>query len=390
MLEPRVYRLVELLAKSQLPSWLVSQPHNLDHFERSAFPVKVETVAEVGQLLDTMQEGRFDGYMNELGGIADVEYSSIVAACVELAQLQISYFPNRTPIIPLSTVLSSFSLIKKMTGAIPGFRRVLEIGPGCGYLSFFLKSHQALENYSQVEACQSFYILQNLVNLHCFGRRFSERALPAEPVLDSFVDRERKGLEFSPRLQFQTSSPLCTHYPWWRLGDLAGNNRRFDVVTSNANLLEFNRSALDDYLTLFQLVMEPDGVFLAQCPGYPANGTYETLVEKLWEKGFALLAFIRENTPLSLTLSFRAPSALDFIKGDSRGSVTFVVNNLLLVRAGHPLFEKYRNKKNFQFGFYADEPLVESVFFSRPPNRRMRRWQDFVEDTERAVSATTR
>jgi hypothetical protein len=388
MLEPHVYRAVEQLAKTQLPSWLVAQPHNLDHFLNAGFPVRINSIRELGQVIDSMQEGRFDGYMRELGGLTDDEYARIQRACRDIVRFQQIYLPNRPPVLPLSTLLSAFALYKKIRGFRGDVRSVLEVGPGCGYLSFFLKDHDSLQNYSQIEACESFYILQNLVNGFCFDTSFDERAMPSSDAcgLDYFVARSRKGLEFSPRLQLPAQEPRCTHYPWWRIGELASRNRKFNVVTSNANLLEFNPSALEDYLALFHQVMEENSIFLVQCPGYPAQGSYDTLLDKLWEKGFALLAFLRELTPVSLSLSFRPRTALDYVKGEGRGPTTFIVNNALLVRAGHPLFEKYRDRKNFHLGFCGQEELVDSVFFARPPDRRPRPWQDFVESTEKAVS----
>ena len=50
MLEPEVYRRNERLAKARLPTWRVAQTHNVDHFERVGFPVRIASIGEVGQL----------------------------------------------------------------------------------------------------------------------------------------------------------------------------------------------------------------------------------------------------------------------------------------------------------------------------------------------------
>jgi hypothetical protein len=251
MLDPQTYRASEQLAKSAIPSWRISQIHNVDHFERAGFPVRIGSIREIGQIVDTMQENRFDRYMTELGGLSRDEYDFVLRMCVDAVRFQLTFLPHRKPVLPISTLLSVFALYKKMLSTHPKFRSVLEIGPGCGYTSFVLRHHRDLDNYSQIEACESFYILQNLVNLHCFGPRFDERALPPEDFrgADYFVNK-RADMEFSPEVRCPRQEPQCTHYPWWRIGEIATRDRKFDIVTSNANLLEFNAPALDDYLTL--------------------------------------------------------------------------------------------------------------------------------------------
>ena len=50
MLEPEIYRASERLAKAQLPTWWLAQTHNVDHFERTGFPVRISSIRETGQL----------------------------------------------------------------------------------------------------------------------------------------------------------------------------------------------------------------------------------------------------------------------------------------------------------------------------------------------------
>jgi SAM-dependent methyltransferase len=291
MLDPYTYRVSERLAKSSLPAWQIAQTHNLDHFEKSGFPVRIESVQDLGPLIDTMQENRFDKYMRELGGLTLHEYELVLDASCRAVSFQLKFLPSRRPVVPASTLMSVFCLYKKLMGVNPSFRSVLEIGPGCGYLSFFLQQHNALENYSQIEACESFYILQNLVNVHCFGERFAEKAfLPLDSQLSDYFVTPNAVTEFAPLARVPRDSPTCTHYPWWRIGELISRDVKFEIVTSNANLLEFNPKALDDYLELIHRVLKPDGVLIAQCLGYPSQGSYQSLLEKLWNRGFALLS----------------------------------------------------------------------------------------------------
>jgi SAM-dependent methyltransferase len=386
MLDPQTYRANEQLAKSQIPSWRISQIHNVDHFERAGFPVRLGSVRELGQIIDTMQENRFEPYLNELGGLSDDEFALILEACKDSVLFQLSYLPSWRPVLPISTLLSAFALFKKMKGSDQAFRTVLEIGPGCGYLSFFLRHHAALENYSQIEACESFYILQNLVNHYCFGHRMDERAMmPAEVSLVDYFINARPDMEFSPKVRLGEKAPLCTRYPWWRIGEIASRDRKFDIVTSNANLLEFNAPALDDYLTLMHRALKPDGVFLVQCTGFTASGTVEQLLEKIYDKKFAPLMFVREHEPSSFPDKAAKGGMLDRLMAKQLHGVKFTTNNAVFVKAGHPLFDAYYKKENFNLHFVAPEQIVSEMFFERPTGRKMYTMNDFLVATEKAI-----
>lgn len=388
MLDPQTYRASEQLAKASIPTWRVSQIHNVDHFERVGFPVRLTSAREIGQIIDTMQENRFEKYMQELGGLSESEYRLILNACADIVRFQLTYLPQRNPLLPISTLLSSYALYKKMMGADPNFGSVLEIGPGCGYLSFFLRHHEALQNYSQIEACESFYILQNLVNLHCFGARHNERALPlvGGTNIDYFVNT-RPDMELSPAVRLDTIPPLSTHYPWWRIGELISREASFDIVTSNANLLEFNPPALDDYLTLMHRVLKPGGIFLVQCTGFTASGTVEQLLDKIYEKRFAPLMFVRENDPARFTAGEGRSGLVSQLSDGAADTVIFTTNNAVFVKPGHPLFEKYYNRRNYHLHFIAPEPIVREIFYARPAGRRFYTKADFLEPTEKALQS---
>jgi hypothetical protein len=350
--------------------------------------VRVSSLSEVGQLLDTMQENRFDSYMRELGGLTESEYALLIEACRDVVLFQLTYFSNRQPTLPLSTLLSVFALYRKFLAVDGNFRSVIEIGPGCGYVPFFLRHHSALQNYSQIEACESFYLLQSLVDLHCFAARFDERALmPGDaPVLDYFSPAETRPAytEISKAVRLNLKRPLCTHYPWWRIGELVRRDEKFQIATSNANLLEFSGTALDDYLTLLREVLAPDGVFIVQCTGLPVSGTLASLIDRIWEKGFATLVFVlagKRVVPPGLTGSAGVVARLT----GGTGSRVFPVNNCMFVRAGHPLFEKYRDRANRHTHVVANEALVQDVFFAEPSGRRMYGADELIADTERSL-----
>ena len=376
MLDIYSYRASESLAKQNIPSWRLSQTHTVDHFERIGFPVRVATPQELVQLLDTMQENRFDAYMDEIGGLDENDLDLVIKACRDFVNFQLIYFPNSRPIVPLSTIMSTFALYDKLRNAVPNFRSVLEVGAGCGYLSFMLKYHKSLEDYSQTEACESFYLLQNFVNCHVFGAGFREHAfLPSGAAAQNTFSSPRPDLEVSPAAPWPMPTKICHHYPWWRLGDLAEAGPKFQLVTSNANLQEFSEAALVDYLALFSKCLAPDGAFVVQCTGHKAHGDISSLLDRLYNARFALLMFVEEKVPANLprksTPVRRLMGRFSGSDGETSGKL-FTTNNMLLVKEGHPLFERYYNRENFRPQFIAEEEIVARTFFSSSTPGRQR------------------
>lgn len=279
MLDPIMYRRAALQAPI---NWEIHYPKV---FENVGFPIHIESFAELGQLIDTMQENRFYDYQNELGGLTKHDFYQVVRICRDLVRFQKLYLPYQEPILPLSTLMSAFCLYKKLLRACPHFKSVLEIGPGCGYLSFFLQDHPHLTDYSQIESCESFYILQNLINIHCFDLEFKELAIPEQPSAYTWAKMPHPtDPKFSPVAQIKEHK-VCTHYPCWCLDDV--RTKKFQLVTSNANLLEFTPEALDEYLKLIHEVLE--GFLVVQCLGAAAFGTPETLICKFHDAGFEIL-----------------------------------------------------------------------------------------------------
>ena len=287
MLEISDYRLGEQLGRSTISNWRIAETHLVDHFIRVGFPVRIESRHEVGQLLDTMQEKRFERFMTELGGLTAAEADSLTDALVSSVKFQMAHLPRRKPCVPFSTMISSLTLYKKIVGFKPDVESVLEVGPGCGYLSYFLAEHETLKDYSQVEACESFYVLQSMVNSYLFGHEFCDLAVTAAADRALHIHRDLE----QPVVLTDEEVPAyrCFHYPWWTLGMLHEGIGKYDVVTSNANLNEFTRNALYEYLTIFSRVMKDDGIFLIQCTGFPAHGSTEDLMEVLHKFGFASL-----------------------------------------------------------------------------------------------------
>ncbi len=285
------YRRWEKLAQGQLDSFRIGQRHNLDVFQQVGFPVRADSIESIGALLDTMQEGRFDAYMKDLGGLSESERELFVDAAIDLLRFQRTYLPYRDPILPLDALIAAFSIYLKVRRLHPDFSSVLEFGPGCGYLALFLQRLEGLENYTQVEACESFFLLQNKVNQFLFA----DSAYAHLPIVSGLGyqsyypdlpgEFQAEGKRPPDRVTFETPRQ-CEQYPWWNLEQLRQQAGPFDVVTSNANLMEFSTAALYDYLALIKEKLSDEGIFFVQCFGY--GGGVGRTIESLWD---ALYAF---------------------------------------------------------------------------------------------------
>jgi SAM-dependent methyltransferase len=316
-----------------------------------------------------MQENRFDWFMNEWQGLTELELKSVLAACRDAVLFQLTFLPGRRPVVPISTLMASFTIYNKLVRCNPQFCSVLEIGPGCGYLSFFLKQHRALSNYSQIEVCESFYLMQNLVNLYCFGPCQDERAMiPESASLQTSFANARQDLEIPPRLRGALPEALCVHYPWWRIGELREREDKFDFVTVNAAIMEMDPHARDDYITVIGEVLKDDGAFLMQCPGMNVYDSLEDFLAQMYRKGFAVLMFDVGDAPVGFPLPGPAP------EGTAAGDALtrkFALGNAMFVKGGHPLFERYHRPELFTRHMLAPEDVVRRTFFDREGERRV-------------------
>lgn len=349
------YRLNERLAKAAIPSWRLMAIQGPHHFRNVGFPVEIESADELFNLLDTMHENRFDRVVAELGGLDDADLGLLLEALVEYCKFYRVNFPGKEAPIPLSTMAAHLAIATKLRG-LGSPKRILEIGPGCGYLSFFLGTWKGLVNYTQIESAQSFYILQNLVNKHVFSHRFRDHAqgdwgahgaAGTGMLAGSTDEQKRSSYETSARLSLGLPF-VCHHYPWWRIAEVA--DQQFDVVTSNANFNEFSEGALLQYVRLIDRCLAPNGSLLIQDMGGGAL-PLETIKRELDGINVA-------------TVVATLPSA-SVIAGKS-----FAATNYLFVRQQHPSFGKYAGAKREWPIFDTADPLVRGVYLPPSSGRR--------------------
>lgn len=352
MIDGTTYRLAQSLARRQIPNWHIAQFHEVV-FDHLSFPSSITSFSELAQLLDTMQENRFEHYMREQNGLTDAEFTKLINVFVDHIDFQRTFMPDVVARLPYSTLMSHFQIYRKLHDINPNFSSLLEIGPGCGYLPFFLRNHHGLRNYSQIEACEAYYLLQSTVDSWIFRGRFDERAYPQGQGDAQHYFTLNNSMVEKPDYVEVPFEPVCTHYPWWRLGELIESGQQFEIITSNANLKEFSSEALQDYLYLIKQLLREDGVVFCQCLGGPVVTGDEDLRKTLFENEFAPLVYVEGAGPIAMTVPGE--------KKERRAD--FPVGQGIFVKRGHPLFDTYYDAENFTNHFMANDPNIIEVFF---------------------------
>ena len=360
MIDGPTYRLSENLARLQMPSWHLAQIHQVP-FDIDTFAKNPMSIRELVPIFGSMQEYRFDAYMEEWRGLSERDVDAVVGALVDCVLLQRTAFPGLRPSLPFSVVMACFSLFRKIVGWAPEASTILEIGPGAGLLPLFLRHHAPLTQYAQIEACQGYYLLQSVINDHAFPYEVDDRALPQgqDAAIDYYTSNNSM-VEPPTYAEWPAVQPRCVHYPWWRLGEIRRGGKQFDIVTSNANLREFSSQALQDYLCLIKDVLKPGGVLLSQCLGGDVYRNDHILRAELTRHDYAAVVYIPQGGDVHVSGPEGRPVTKHFGTGQA-----------VLVSPDHPLHQKYQQPGLAEELILGNEPGVIRMFFPDDEPRRM-------------------
>jgi len=291
-------------------------------FENAGFTTRANHIFDLMDIVDVMQDSRFDPYMNELCGFSDDELEIYLSAANALVDFQQNLFQIDKIVVPFDALTSHFSLFLKISG-FKKFERVLEIGPGCGYLSLFLNADQRNKYYCQVETTQIFYLLQSQLGSFLYGGDFLEGAHPGHLLGNGvkFGDEE-----YGVTFESQKRSRYMEHVPWWETANF--QREKFDIITMNAMLCELSKNALDLYLDIALNNLKDDGFLVVQCIGaaHDSTGpemqksTASEMLNAVIRKGFSIQFFV-----------------FDYKTDGGRHTV----ENMVLVKNGHPLYSPY-------------------------------------------------
>jgi hypothetical protein len=302
-----------------------------------------------------MQENRFSTFMKEHNGFSAQELSIFVETCIKNIQFQENYFPTHKSFIPFDTLMSAFTIFKQIHNLNPKAKRILEIGPGTGGISYYLNNFSNLKEYTYTDACESFYLLQNNVNFFLFKDKFKQKVIEKYNntcyMDDNNTDYTQGGLEEQFFVdKYKKDDFTCNAYPWWKLGELNKNTLKYDIITSNANLLEFSEGALNDYLSIMFNTLKKDGMIFVQCLGYSLLRDSNYLFKKLNEYNFAVYFFGAGRTTYTCH------------KTNKKMERTFMLPNMVLIKKGHPSYDKFNKQPELPIQL-SDNIEINRMFF---------------------------
>lgn len=192
-------------------------------FQTFGYPIRVSSDSELWRYHDVMQEGRFESNLRLLGAISNEEVEVLRWLGTTLCEFSTQHFERRMSGRHAATraLLQLRLVLNSLAGAQP--ERVLEMGPGSGYLSLLMaKSGMRV---TTVEAAQALSCYQTLCFRHFFGAAFLDYR-----VTNSHLDCE--------------PIALIRQLPWWKFANEEYDLPRVDVVAANSVLAELHPSAL--------------------------------------------------------------------------------------------------------------------------------------------------
>ena len=193
---------------------------SLELWNSIGYPFKVDSESELWRYHDVMQEGRFKYYLRLIGSYSDHDFELITKTAQQILSFSERELPIRsTGKHALTTSLYQYQLLMQ-NRPNDGPLRILEIGPGSGYLGMLLANdgHQ----YFAMDAAQAFYLYQKKLWSDIYGTDYFDYS------------------ESSSRPE----NAKVTHIPWWRFANLSISIPDVDIVTINHALCEMHPNAV--------------------------------------------------------------------------------------------------------------------------------------------------
>ena len=239
---------------------------SLELWNTLGYPFKVDSESELWRYHDVMQEGRFKENLRLIGSYSDHDFDLLTKTAK-----QILSFSERELTIrnsgkhALTRSLHQYQLLIK-NRPHDGPLRILEIGPGSGYLGMLLANdgHQ----YFAMDAAQAFYLYQKKLWSDIYGADYFDYS------------------ESSSR----PDNTKVTHIPWWRFANLSIPIPDVDIVTINHALCEMHPTAVKTiFARLYAAWGDTDKkLVLAESWGYDYFKRKEAMLKDIRTAGFTI------------------------------------------------------------------------------------------------------
>ena len=306
----------------------VIEAFGLEVFGTLGYPFKVNDESELWRYHDVMQEGRFEDNLRLISKYTDHEFELITRTA-----RQILSFSERNFLIrnsgkhALTRSLYQYQLIMR-NKPHNGPLKILEIGPGSGYLGLLLANdgHQ----YFAMDAAQAFYLYQKKLWSDVYGADY---------------------FDYSESLS-RPDSAKVTQIPWWRFANLSIPLPEVDVVTINHALAEMHENSVK---TIFSRLYSLWGDDIQKCVvaesiGYDYFGRKNKMfadiracgfVRRKTKKGISIWHPNMDDAHAESTMSQERPNLLLQLKNKIKKHFTNLVITALNTSLGAKLAKQF-------------------------------------------------
>ena len=274
MLSIEAYNIAERNASWKLGS-RASQAYSPATFEDLNYPVRVAEESQLLRYVDTMHETSDGKYFDK----TKYQYSQTEGKAISQVAQTVALMTKHNFSKCIRPWMAPF-------GAVPAFRiieafktltdsknlRVLEIGPGSGYLGALLSTRGF--SYSAMDNTQGFYMWQNRLFQAIAPNEFSDWATLNEPL--------------------KNWDARVNHFTWWQWATLNESTAlRSDIVVCDHAMGEFHPIALRHALRLIRIILQGDGpkLFFFTSPGREHYSDINTIGRTCLQSGMELIFF---------------------------------------------------------------------------------------------------
>lgn len=339
MTDIATYDAASARAESALPNWLHGLIGRSEAFQSTGFPTHITSLFQLKMLIASLRAGKHDAAQKELGGIRDEDIGVLAEAARMLCELQKSLFCDDAVVLPAGSLLVDYLTFRKIAAMSPK-RRILDIGPGCGYLSLFLRSDPDVDTYAQIEVTQSLYLLQSHINRAAYGGDHAELAMqsPDGPAVFGRASAMLPAQFAKPAIVRVVRKPRCIHFPWWKIDEALKG--QYDVVLLGEAMCEMSFPAFIYYAEGVKDALSDNGhVFI--------NGIGQSQSRESIENRLAIWK----------NLQFRAILSAQSFQYSGRLSRA----NLLLVKPGHPRYDEATDDLH-KATFPEQDPMIRTMY----------------------------
>ena len=257
------YNQAERAGRATVPNRAI-ESFSLELWNTMGYPFKIDSESELWRYHDVMQEGRFEGNLRLIGSYSEHDFDLVTRTAKQILGFSERHLPIRNSgKHALTRSLYQFQLLMK-NRPHDGPLRILEIGPGSGFLGMLLANdgHQ----YFAMDAAQAFYLYQKKLWSDIYGSDYFDYS------------------ESSSR----PDTTKVTHIPWWQFANLSIPIPDVDIVTINHALAEMHPQAVK---TIFARLYSAWGdtstkLVLAESMGYDYFDRKKAMFADIRTEGF--------------------------------------------------------------------------------------------------------